>query len=119
MSSPGCLLGISCPIMTGAPTTAGEGSTGNRNVSNTPWLDIGDMNKTIRNLDNEAYEALKARPALTGKTMGEMVSEAIRCYLAQPDALPKQGSLRALRPERYPKENEHLSEEIDAIQYGI
>jgi plasmid stability protein len=77
------------------------------------------MNKTIRNLDKEAYKALKARATLTGKAMGEVVSETIRCYLARPDALPKQGSLKALRPERYPKGNEHLSEEIDTIQYGI
>ena len=77
------------------------------------------MNKTIRNLDKEAYKALKARAALRGKTMGEVVSEAIRCYIARPKALPKRGSLRALRPERYPKGNERLSEEIDPIQYGI
>ena len=77
------------------------------------------MDTTIRNLDKEAYRALKAHAALTGKTVGEVVSEAIRCYLARPEALPNRGTLRALMPEKYPKGNERLSEEIDAIQYGI
>ncbi len=79
---------------------------------------IGYMDTTIRNLDKEAYRALKARAALTGKTIGEVVNEAIRCYLARPEALSKRGSLRNLSPESYPKGNEHLSEEIDNIIYG-
>jgi hypothetical protein len=77
------------------------------------------MNRTIRNIEKAAYQALKARAALSGKTIGEVVNEAIRFYLARPGAFPKRSSLRALRPERYPKGNERLSEEIDAIQYGI
>ena len=76
------------------------------------------MDKRIRNIDKAAYQALKARATLSGKTIGESVNEAIRFYLARPDALPKQGSLKALKPERYPKGNERLSEEIDTIQYG-
>ncbi|MFQ5903150.1 MAG: hypothetical protein ACE5JO_05610 [Candidatus Binatia bacterium] len=76
------------------------------------------MDTTIRNIDETAYRALKARAALAGKTMGEMVNEAIRAYLARPDVHTKRGSLRDLRPERYPKGNERLSEEIDAIVYG-
>ncbi len=79
---------------------------------------IGDMDATIRNLDKEAYRALKAHAALTGKTIGEVVNEAIRCYLARPEALSKRRSLRNLSPESYPKGNEHLSEEIDNIIYG-
>lgn len=76
------------------------------------------MNTTIRNLDEAAYRELKARAALEGKTIGEMVNQAIRCYLARPDLLPKRGSLRDLIPESYPAGNERLSEEIDAIVYG-
>jgi predicted DNA-binding protein len=79
---------------------------------------IGDMDTTIRNLDREAYRALKAHAALTGKTIGEVVNEAIRCYLARPKALSKRRSLRNLRPESYPKGNERLSEKIDKIVYG-
>ncbi len=76
------------------------------------------MDTTIRNIDKTAYRALKARAALAGKTMGEMVNEAIHAYLTRPDAHTKQGSLRDLRPESYPKGNERLSEKIDSIVYG-
>jgi predicted nucleic acid-binding protein len=38
------------------------------------------MNTTIRNLDERAYRALKARAVLEGKTMGQAVNEAIRAY---------------------------------------
>lgn len=76
------------------------------------------MDTTIRNLDEDAYRELKARAALSGKTIGELVTEAIRCYLARPTALRKLGRLRDLRPEAYPKGKERLSEQIDAIVYG-
>lgn len=76
------------------------------------------MDTTIRNLDETAYRALKARAALAGKTIGQVVNEAIRLYLARPDSLPKRGSLDDLRPEVYPDGNERLSEEVDAIVYG-
>lgn len=79
------------------------------------------VDTTIRNLDEQAYRALKARAALTGKTVGELVNEAIRLYLTatQPEPVPKRGSLGDLRPEEYPEGNERLSEEIDAIVYGV
>jgi plasmid stability protein len=76
------------------------------------------MDTTIRNLDAKAYRALKARAALTGKTVGEAVNEAIRAYLARPDAGAKDGSLRDLLPEPYPEGTERLSEQIDVIVYG-
>lgn len=76
------------------------------------------VDTTIRNLDAAAYRALKARAALTGKTVGEAVNEAIRAYLARPGGLSKTGSLRDVAPEPYPEGNERLSEEIDTIVYG-
>lgn len=76
------------------------------------------MDTTIRNLDSKAYRALKAQAALTGKTVGQAVNEAIRAYLARPDAASREGSLRDLAPEPYPEGTERLSEEIDAIVYG-
>jgi plasmid stability protein len=76
------------------------------------------MDTTIRNLDQTVYRELKARAALAGKTIGQLVNEAIRLYLARPEALPKRGSLGDLAPEPYPKGCERLSEEIDAIVYG-
>jgi plasmid stability protein len=75
------------------------------------------MDTTIRNLDEAAYRALKARAALAGKTIGETLNEAIRAYLGRP-APAKAASLGDLRPEVYPAGSERLSEEIDAIVYG-
>jgi len=77
-----------------------------------------DVDTTIRNLDEGAYRALKARAALTGRTMGEAVSEAIRLYLARPHAASRSGSLLDLNPEPYPEGSERLSEEVDTIVYG-
>ncbi len=77
------------------------------------------MDTTIRNLDEAAYRALKARAALAGKTIGEVVNEAIRAYLARPPAENKLGSLAALRPEEYPEGNEELSLQIDRVVYGV
>ena len=39
------------------------------------------MDTTIRNLDEWTYRELKARAALEGRTIGEVVNEAIRSYL--------------------------------------
>ncbi len=77
------------------------------------------MDTTIRNLDEQAYRALKARAALAGRTVGEVLNEAIRLYLARPELPPRLGSLRDLTPEEYPEGNERLSEQIDAIVYGV
>ncbi len=76
------------------------------------------MDTTIRNLDESAYRELKARAALSGRTIGELMTAAIRGYLARPSALTKRRSLRDLMPDAYPKGNERLSEHIDAIVYG-
>lgn len=76
------------------------------------------MNITIRNLDETAYRELKARAALTGRTVGETLNEAIRAYLSRPRPVQKRGSLSDLRPEPYPEGLERLSEEVDAIVYG-
>lgn len=76
------------------------------------------VDTTIRNLDERAYRALKARAALAGKTVGELASEAIRAYLGRPDLSVKTGTLRRLRPESYPKGNKRLSEQIDRVVYG-
>jgi plasmid stability protein len=36
------------------------------------------MDRTIRNLDEDVYRRLKARAALRGATVGELMNEAIR-----------------------------------------
>ena len=77
------------------------------------------MDTTVRNLDEQAYRALRARAVLEGRTVGELISEAIRDYLGRPAVKRGSASLRALRPEPYPEGNERLSSEIDAIVYGV
>ena len=79
---------------------------------------IGHMNTTIRNIDPDAYRALKARAALEGKTIGETVNEAIRAYLGRPAGGENHTSLARLKPRDFPPGNEHLSESVDAIVYG-
>jgi len=76
------------------------------------------MDTTIRNLDPKAYRALKARAALMGRTIGEVMNDAIRAYLLLPDR-KKGRSLSELRPEPYPPGNERLSEQIDQIVYDL
>lgn len=76
------------------------------------------MDTTVRNLDEQAYRALRARAVLEGRTVGELINEAIRGYLGRPATKRGATSLRMLRPELYPEGNERLSSEIDAIVYG-
>lgn len=76
------------------------------------------MDTTIRNLDEATYRELKARAALTGRTLGDLLNEAIRAYLSRPSERAKRGTLRDLVPEPYPVEDDRLSERIDTIVYG-
>jgi plasmid stability protein len=76
------------------------------------------MDTTIRNLDPQIYRSLKARAALTGRNVGDLVNEALRGYLGRSTPVEKSGSLRQLEPVAFADGNEHLSEEIDAIVYG-
>ncbi len=76
------------------------------------------MDTTIRNLDETAYRQLRARAVLTGTTIGELVNEAIRSYLARPERPLRSASLADLAPEDYGEGQERLSEEIDAVVYG-
>ena len=77
------------------------------------------MDATIRNLDKATYRLLKARAALSGKTLGEIVNEALQAYLGSPKAAVKRRTLRELVPEAYPEGNEDLSQRIDHIVYGV
>ena len=75
------------------------------------------MDTTIRNLDEAAYRRLRARAVLSGRTIGELVNEAIRSYLARPQPAGE-SSLSELEPQDYGEGQERLSEEIDTIVYG-
>jgi plasmid stability protein len=77
------------------------------------------VDTTIRNLDEAAYRQLKARAALTGRTIGDLLNEAIRSYLARPEPPAGRRSLADLAPVDYGEGQERLSEEIDAIVYGV
>jgi plasmid stability protein len=78
---------------------------------------MSNMIRWIRNLDPDAYRALKARANMSGRTIGDLISDAIRSYLARPERLPKRGSLRDLTPEDAGPGSEHLSDDLDAIVY--
>ncbi len=75
------------------------------------------MDTTVRNLDENAYRALRARAVMEGRTVGALITDAIRGYLARP-AVQRTASLRLLRPEPFPPGNDQLSMEIDGIVYG-
>ncbi len=77
------------------------------------------MDTTIRNIDTDTYRRMKARAALVGRTIGDVLNDAMRLYLAQPEVREKRGSLRDLQPERYPEGTERLSDQIDNIVYGV
>ena len=85
---------------------------------NAPLCYASRMDTTIRNLDEGLYRELKAQAALAGRPIGELVNEAIRCYLARPGAGARSRSLRELTPEPYIEGEERLSEQIDAVAYG-
>lgn len=78
----------------------------------------GDMDTTIRNLDERLYRRLRARALASGMTVGAAVNEAMAAYLARPD-LPKGRSILDIVPVPFPDGNERLSEEIDKVVYGI
>jgi len=75
------------------------------------------MDTTIRNLDEDAYRALRARAVMERKTVGALVTEAIRGYLARPAVRRNVSTLRLLHPRPFPPGNERLSMEIDDILY--
>ena len=77
------------------------------------------MDTTIRNIDAEAYRALKSFAALHGMTVGEALSEIVRAHVVgAPQAKAKRASLRDVPTFRFPPGNERLSEEVDSILYG-
>jgi plasmid stability protein len=75
------------------------------------------MNTTIRGLDESAYRSLKARAALEGRPIGELVSDAIRGYLAWPAPREKTGSLLNIKPIDLGPGTEHISDRVDEILY--
>jgi hypothetical protein len=76
------------------------------------------MDTTVRNLDEQIYRAIRARAVIEGRTVGDLLNEAMRAYLVRIAANHRRSTLRVLEPEPFPEGNERLSEEIDSIVYG-
>ncbi len=77
------------------------------------------MDTTIRNLDEKTYRRLKSTAALSGRSIGELVNEALRAYLDRPNGLDRRSSLRSWKPRDYPEGCERLSEGIDQMLYEV
>lgn len=77
-----------------------------------------NMDVTIRNINEQKYKMLKARAALSGKNIGELISEAISLLLSMPDIQPKNNSFQDLISFDFGKQNKQLSSEVDKIIYG-
>jgi hypothetical protein len=72
------------------------------------------MDTTIRNIDEQSYREAHARAVLEGRTVGDVVNEALRSYLKR--SPERQAEPRGrLRPERFRDGNEGLSGEIDEL----
>lgn len=70
------------------------------------------MDRTIRNLDEEAYKRLKAHAALHDLTIGEAMNRAMRTYLAGHDQESGEGA------ESTMEGGADLSERVDAVLQG-
>lgn len=75
------------------------------------------MDTTIRNIDDNAYRALKARAAIENRSIGDLVSDAINGYLLR--ALPEEKTVSILdwKPLDYGPGTDNLSERVDEIVY--
>lgn len=77
------------------------------------------VDATIRNLDADAYRALKAWAASHDLTVGEALNRMIRSYVRGPNSWPKTRSIADFPSEPWGPGSENVSQEIDAIVYGI
>jgi plasmid stability protein len=76
-----------------------------------------EMDTTIRELDDDLYRQAKAKAALMGISIGRAMNEAMRKWISE-GSEAKKGSILDLKPARFGKGSEHLSEEIDKVLYG-
>ena len=76
------------------------------------------MDATIRDLDEHAFRALRARAVAEGRNVEDLLNEAMRAYLSRVKVTGRRSSLRDLKPEPFPDGNEQLSQEIDLLVYG-
>jgi hypothetical protein len=76
------------------------------------------VDTTIRNIDDAAYRSLKARAALEGRAIGELITDAIHLYLCRPAPQERDRSLRDWKPADLGAGTSHLSQQIDATLAG-
>jgi hypothetical protein len=70
----------------------------------------------LYNLDEQAYRLLRSRAVLEGKTVAELMNEAIRAYLTRQPSEARR-PVCTIGTRAISEGNEHLSGEIDAILY--
>ena len=75
------------------------------------------METTIRNLDEEAYRALRNRAVTEGRDVGTLLNEAMSTYLARVFVERSESMLPAPTPKIFSEGDERLSRQIDAIVY--
>ena len=85
------------------------------------WYDMsynGDMNVTIRNMDEELYREVRSRAVEENRTVAEVLKDAMKSYLLAHPKRERTLSLRDWRPVDWGAGTENTSQEIDKILYG-
>jgi len=75
------------------------------------------MKTTIRGIDKDVFRRAKVLAGIKGFTIGQVISDALKDWLAETDRSAKR-SILDLKPKHFGREAEHLSEEIDMTSYG-
>lgn len=75
------------------------------------------MDTTIRNLDAKLYRRLRVRATAESRTVGELLNEAMRAYLARPAVASHSKSILDLPTFDFGPGSERLSEQVDEIVY--
>jgi antitoxin FitA-like protein len=85
-------------------------------------LSIPHMDRLIRNIDRDVYRRFKAQAAAEGRSIGEVINDAMRAYLPSP---PPSGTRKRRRKSiadlpvwDFGPGSERWSEEIDEFLYG-
>lgn len=77
------------------------------------------MDTTIRNLDKQAYREIKARAALEGRPVGEVINDALRSYVTNNPATPRTASFRDIQPVDFGPGSENLSRDMDLVSKHV
>lgn len=80
------------------------------------------MDVLIPDLDDSTFRAIRARAALEGRSIGELITEALRAYLARTAALENgaangTGDSPNLLDEPSTKDEERTGNPVDEIVY--